>query len=207
MSESGERLSAERLLLFTDAVVAIAITLLVLPLVDLVPDVVKEHGEAQEVITGHLDEVASFLLSFAVIARLWSVHHKVFGTVAYHRRSVTTWNLAWLLTIVVLPFPTEMIGAFGDDRFVSSFYVLNILGSVLCQLAMMLILRAHPELLTDSGQSLQRSLVSTLATVCCLVLALALGLFVPSLQYYSLLLLLLTGPVERIARPRAPRAA
>lgn len=83
----------ERLVFFTDAVVAIAITPLVLPL------------------------VYSFLLSFAVIARPWRVHHKLFQHVGALSEPVVLWNTLWVLTIVVLPFPTEMIGGYGNDRF------------------------------------------------------------------------------------------
>src|SRR3712207_2209345 len=66
----------DRLVTFLDAVVAIAITLLVLPLVDVIPD------EGRDVDLGALlaDEAGrfgAFALSFAVIAQLWLVHHRI----------------------------------------------------------------------------------------------------------------------------------
>ncbi|WP_329459717.1 TMEM175 family protein [Streptomyces sp. NBC_01497] len=76
-----EARSAERLMLFTDAVAAIAITLLILPLVDIVPEAAHDHVHARDVIGDHLDQVGSFALSFLVIARLWLVHHRLFATV------------------------------------------------------------------------------------------------------------------------------
>ncbi|GAA2614675.1 TMEM175 family protein [Streptomyces axinellae] len=111
--------SGERLVLFTDAVTAISITLLILPLVDLVPEAASAHEGASEVITGHLDQIWSFLLSFAVVANIWQEHHRTFSTVNKATRSLTVWNMGWLLSVVVLPLPTEMIGTFGRDRFVA----------------------------------------------------------------------------------------
>jgi uncharacterized membrane protein len=204
--DTDEDPSAERLLFFTDAVVAIAITLLVLPLVELVPEVAAQHAAASEVITGHRNEIGSFLLSFAVIARFWSVHHRLFGGVERYRPSLVRWNLAWLLTIVLLPFPTEMIGAFGNDRFVGSFYVATILAGNICQTAMVFILRRHPELMSDPGRDLEWIFLASAATACVLFFALGLGLLVPRLQYYSLLLIYLVPVLARIRRAREARA-
>ncbi|WP_410615855.1 TMEM175 family protein [Amycolatopsis sp. lyj-109] len=58
----------------TDAVVAIAITLLVLPLVEAVPDAVAQHLGPAVLISENQWKIYSFLLGFAVIARLWVVH-------------------------------------------------------------------------------------------------------------------------------------
>ncbi|MEK8227283.1 TMEM175 family protein [Oerskovia sp. M15] len=66
----------DRLVNFTDAAVAIAITLLVLPLVDLVAD-----GEAHSVralVQGESGTFLAFAISFVVIARFWTAHHRVF---------------------------------------------------------------------------------------------------------------------------------
>ena len=82
MSEPGRegRLpGAERMVAFTDAAVAIALTLLVLPLVELVPEAAHAKEPASSVITHNLVPIGSFLLSFVVIARFWSVHHRLFG--------------------------------------------------------------------------------------------------------------------------------
>jgi uncharacterized membrane protein len=71
MSTSMNR-SPERLVYFSDAVVAIALTLLVLPLAEAVPEAVSKHADSLKVITENQWKIYSFLLSFAVIARLWS---------------------------------------------------------------------------------------------------------------------------------------
>jgi Endosomal/lysosomal potassium channel TMEM175 len=103
--------SPERLVIFTDAVVAIALTLLVLPLTDIVPALVAAHGRSIDAITGHQWQIRSFLLSFVVIARQWMSHHRLFAHVIEYSGALVVMNLAWLLTVVIMPFPTEMVGA------------------------------------------------------------------------------------------------
>lgn len=195
-------LPSERLLLFTDAVTAISLTLLVLPLVDLVPEAASAHERSRDVIFDHLDQIWSFLLSFAVVARFWFAHHRAFSVVGSLNRALTVWNMGWLLSIVVLPLPTEMIGSFGGDRFVSTFYYLTLLASMVCHLAMLRVLKAHSELLTDAGEKSRDQVASYYAeavrNVVALVLALVIALAVPALQYYSLLLLATTPWMERL---------
>ncbi|WP_406070369.1 TMEM175 family protein [Streptomyces sp. NBC_01020] len=195
--------SGERLVLFTDAVTAISITLLILPLVDLVPEAASAHEGASEVITGHLDQIWSFLLSFAVIANIWREHHRTFSSVATFPRSLMVWNMGWLLSVVVLPLPTEMLGAFGRDRFVGAFYYSTLLTSMVCRFAMLRILKTTPALLEEDGQAARRRTedlyTESWLNVLALVIAFAIALAVPVLQYYSLLLL---AVLPRLARPR-----
>ncbi|MFD7920973.1 TMEM175 family protein [Streptomyces sp. NPDC059740] len=194
---SGGGVSGERLVLFTDAVTAISITLLILPLVDLVPEVASAHERASEVITGHLDQVWSFLLSFVVIANIWREHHRAFSTVRTATRSLTVWNMGWLLSVVVLPLPTEMIGAFGGDRFVAAFYYAVLLAGMVCRLAMLHILKNNPGMVEADGTETRartaRLYSDSWINVIAVVVAFALALAVPVLQYYTLLLLLVPG--------------
>ncbi|GAA3751811.1 TMEM175 family protein [Streptomyces tremellae] len=187
--------SGERLVLFTDAVTAISITLLILPLVDLVPEAASAHEHASEVITGHLDQVWSFVLSFAVIANVWREHHRSFSSLATVTRRLMGWNMGWLLSVVVLPLPTEMIGAFGRDRFVAVFYYATLLAGMVCRCAMLGILKATPGLVEDDGEESRRrirdSYTQSYLNAAALVVALAIAVAVPALQYYSLILLVL----------------
>ncbi|MEV0260630.1 TMEM175 family protein [Streptomyces sp. NPDC050617] len=198
--------SGERLVLFTDAVTAISITLLVLPLVDLVPEAASAHEPASKVFAGHLDQIWSFLLSFAVIANIWREHHRTFSSVTRVTRSLTAWNMGWLLSVVVLPLPTEMIGAYGRDRFVAGFYYTVLLVSMVCRLAMLRIVKTTPGLLDENDQEpgkLQETYTESYLNVLLLVLALVVALAVPVLQYYSLLLLVL--PRRVLLRGRRTR--
>lgn len=199
--------SGERLVLFTDAVTAISITLLILPLVDLVPEAASAHEGASEVITGHLDQIWSFLLSFAVIANIWQEHHRTFSAVSTATRSLTAWNMGWLLSVVALPLPTAMIGAFGLDRFVAAFYYAVLLVGMVCRLVMLKILKSNPGMVEGDGEETRRRIAhlytGSYSNVIAVVVAFALALAVPVLQYSSLLLLLLPGRVRIPGRRRS----
>ncbi|MCW2862806.1 MAG: hypothetical protein JWP48_4514 [Actinoallomurus sp.] len=205
MTTSVDR-SPERLVFFSDAVVAIALTLLILPLVDAVQEAASHHTDSFEVISGNQWKIYSFLLSFAVIARIWVSHHRLFEQVKAYNRPLMVANLWWLLTIVVLPFPTEMIGGFDEDRFTATFYIGTILAANLCVLAMILIVRADPALLRTDAGALDRQRFAIALNAGLLALGLALAALVPRVGYFALLLLLLVHPVARIRDRRTAGA-
>ncbi|SNS28614.1 Uncharacterized membrane protein [Streptosporangium subroseum] len=188
---------------FSDAVVAIALTLLVLPLAEAVPEAVGQHVTSLEVITENQWQIYSFLLSFIVIARLWISHHHVFAQVTSYNTSLVVANLGWLLTIVVLPFPTEMVGAFGGDGFTTLFYIGTILAGSICQLVIILIIRGNPELRVSSRELPDRQRFGSMVNTVIMLLALTLTALVPRVGYFSILLLLLTPAVFRL-RYRRP---
>jgi hypothetical protein len=107
----------DRLVLFTDAVVAIAVTLLILPLVEVVTESQSEGLDARAVITEHEPQIYGFLLSFVVISRFWLIHHSIFEHVKAYNSRLVQLNMLWLLCIVVLPFPTEIVGTYPSTRF------------------------------------------------------------------------------------------
>ncbi|VVJ23864.1 protein of uncharacterised function DUF1211 [Amycolatopsis camponoti] len=88
-------IAAERLTFFSDAVVAIAITLLALELP--LPEGAT-NAELLRSLGHHQSEYVSFLISFIVIAVHWRAHHRLFpfvttvrgGAPATHRSSGTT---------------------------------------------------------------------------------------------------------------------
>jgi uncharacterized membrane protein len=96
------RSAAERLVFFSDAVVAIAITLLAIELP--VPE-----GDSAVTLLGSLETNSIAYLTFLVVGAHWQAHHRVFR---YLRRVDGTFvhlNFTWLLVIVATPFLTEII--------------------------------------------------------------------------------------------------
>ncbi|GAA4239595.1 TMEM175 family protein [Actinomadura meridiana] len=187
----------DRLVFFTDAVVAIAITLLVLPLVDVVPEAERNGQSATEVITEHKPEIFGFLLSFAVITRLWLAHHEFFRHIRAYSGRLILCNIGWILTVIVLPFPTAMVGVYGDDRFTAAFYIATIFLAVAFQAAMELVVRADPDLASESNPPPREALTGSTTAAALLALALVLALAIPALNYWTLLLLFLSSAIEK----------
>lgn len=102
----------ERLIYFSDAVIAIAITLLALEL----PIPAGVHGNAAVLgfLREHSAEYLAFLISFAAVAMHWLVHQRLFRYVTGLAGGVIRWNLLWLLMIVVMPFTTKLLTSEAD---------------------------------------------------------------------------------------------
>jgi uncharacterized membrane protein len=197
--------SPERLVFFTDAVVAIALTLLVLPLTEIVPELAAAHGPSIEAITGHQQQIWSFLLSFVVISRQWLSHHRLFEHVRAYNQALFAVNLVWLLTVVVLPFATQMIGAFGTDQFTCLLYIGVMVVNSACQAELTWTVRTQPELAKEGAGISDRWLFNSVGSAVAMATAFLLVLIVPAVNYFGILLLTLPPLVARLVYPDAPK--
>jgi uncharacterized membrane protein len=108
-----EFIAAERLIFFSDAVVAIAITLLALGLP--LPRGSSDRAVWQSLQSYH-DAYLAFLVSFAVIGSHWRLHHRLYRSVVRVDPRLISINMAWLLMIIITPYVTRVLagnGAFG----------------------------------------------------------------------------------------------
>lgn len=100
-----------RIISLTDAVVAIAMTLLVLPIVEAATEVDTRH--LLHWLSENSDLLLSFVISFVVIHVFWSVHAGTLRLVepsGLEVRLLRPLNMLWLLVIAFLPFPTAVVG-------------------------------------------------------------------------------------------------
>lgn len=190
-----------RLLAFCDAVVAIALTLLVLPLTDAAGD--AEDTTAWAFIDHHSALLTSVLISFAVIAGFWWHHHQMAEYFAAYDGVVVALNLVWLLMIVLLPFTTEL----GSSRPVAGANVLYLVVLTIAAAAMSAMYawgRRRPALLAE-GKSREEFLAARggWLTVAVMVVALVVTALWPSSGSWPLLLLLAIVPLERMVSARA----
>jgi uncharacterized membrane protein len=123
VSGHAASLSFERVAFFSDAVFAIAITLLVI-------DLRLPHFEATSdtallnALLGLIPQYVGFFVSFFVTGRFWIGHHHLF-TLIDHADDAFIWrNLLLLLAIAFMPFPTAIVGEFAGLRSGVCFYAL-----------------------------------------------------------------------------------
>jgi uncharacterized membrane protein len=105
-----ERTELGRINSFSDGVMAVAITLLVLNIE--VPDVADSQVPHQ--LHELAPSIASYALSFALVGRYWVIHHRLFEVLKGFDGTVMVLNLVFLALIALVPFATELQDTYGD---------------------------------------------------------------------------------------------
>ncbi|UOQ54303.1 TMEM175 family protein [Hymenobacter cellulosivorans] len=115
----------ERVILFTDAVFAIAITLLVIEIK--VPELEHPTEQGVQSILAHLiPKFVGFFLSFFIIAIYWTAHHRIFRFVRRLDNRLLWLNLLFLLSIILMPFTTAYQSEYSLLRTPWILYSINI---------------------------------------------------------------------------------
>jgi len=106
---SGD-LALDRLVFFSDAVFAIAVTLLVLDIH--VPDLprVVSNADAWRAFRDETPSYFAFALSFLVIGRFWMGHHERFRALRHFDPRLMWPNMLYLMAIAFMPFATAFLG-------------------------------------------------------------------------------------------------
>jgi uncharacterized membrane protein len=109
---ANEELGLERIVFFSDAVMAIAITLLAIDL--RVPEIAASVAAAE--LPRSLSELGprfmSFIISFFVIGIYWMSHHRYFRFIQRYDGGLIALNLLFLLFIVLMPFAASLFGQY-----------------------------------------------------------------------------------------------
>lgn len=195
---AASRLSPERFTAFVDAVVAIAMTLLILPLMESVSDAASGKLTTAEFFQEHHGQLVSFALSFVLIASFWTEHHRVYSRVHRITTALVWINVVWLFTIVWLPVATAMIGQMPTDALQRVVYIGTLIATQLCTLAAKGYLLRHPDLSDHSARALRNGMIGDAASTGLFLVALAVSVAFPTIGYFALLLVALTSPLARI---------
>ena len=106
-NELKKEFQLERLILFSDAVFAIAITLLVIEIK--IPEI-HEKPVTDNAVLHKLAELipkfVGFLVSFLLIGQYWIVHHRMFSFVINFTDRLIWLNILFLFAIALMPFST-----------------------------------------------------------------------------------------------------
>jgi uncharacterized membrane protein len=136
-------LEYDRVVFFSDAVFAIAITLLAV-------DIRVPNGEfdAARELQEALPKITGFGISFAVIGLFWLAHHTIFRHIVAFDRRLMLINLLFLGTIAFLPYPTDLLSTSGQTAALI-FYAAWVAAAGLGELAIWVYASHTPGLLTD----------------------------------------------------------
>ena len=153
----GGALLLERLVFFSDAVFAIAITLLVLEIkVPHLPGNATSH-DFVVALAGIAPSLFAFVLSFLVIGLFWMGHHRIFAHAHTYDSRVLWPNMLFLMAIAFMPFATAFFGANTNHFVPNLLYNLTLLGCgvLACWLAWC-VARSSPSAASRVGALIRR---------------------------------------------------
>jgi uncharacterized membrane protein len=123
----------ERLVFFSDAVFAIAITLLVIEIHP--PHLAADSAELTlQALAQLIPNFVGFLVSFAVIGAFWAGHHRAFSMADRIGPRIVFWNLCLLGTIAFMPFVTGFMSSNYTKSGPAAFYWIWLLLTALLNL-------------------------------------------------------------------------
>lgn len=136
----------DRIINFSDAVFAVAITLLVVQIP--IPLKVSNQELGNDLMDG-LPMLFSFAISFGVIALLWLKHLHFNNHVKRYSVGLIWVNFSFLMVIAFLPYPTGVYGTHGADETAQVFYAASVAIAGFLAAFMWLIAIRQPELFHD----------------------------------------------------------
>jgi uncharacterized membrane protein len=191
----------DRVCAFSDGVFAIAITLLILPLTD----AQVRDGHVVEDLLALQHQFFALVLSFAVIGRFWLVHHDDLRAMTGAGRRMLVANLVFLFFVVLLPFPTALLGD-GYSITATIIYALAIVATSVSSLALWWSAERDGVVDEEAGRRARGKYYGTAALVVAFLPSLPLALVSPVGARVSWALVVPLGLVaERLEKRRYAR--
>jgi len=131
-------MSKSRLEAFSDGVIAIIITIMVLELK--IP-----HGTGWEAIKPLVPVFTCYVLSFIVVAIYWGNHHHLLHTVSHINSKIIWANMHLLFWLSLIPFATAWMGENHFDKIsVAAYATLQTVCGVAYYILLRVIANSHP---------------------------------------------------------------
>jgi len=113
---AGAALSTHRIEAFSDGVLSIVITLLVLQLSIPIVSATAADTELSRRLIEMLPKLFTYVISFAIVGIFWVGHHSLFHFIICADRTLLWLNNLFLLCVGFIPFPAALLGAYGTRR-------------------------------------------------------------------------------------------
>ncbi|MEA2999152.1 MAG: potassium channel family protein [Sphingomonadales bacterium] len=139
----------ERLVFFSDAVFAIAITLLIIEI--RVPHLAKGSPDIAywAELVKLIPSLWGWLISFAVIGFFWMGHHRAFAMTAHYSSRILGWNMAFLAVMAFMPFVTAFMAQNRNEGVPSIVYCATLLLAALLNIRVVRMATSPP--MVDAG--------------------------------------------------------
>ena len=186
--KQGPEHTLERLIFFSDAVFAIAITLLIIEIH--VPDMPRGLSDAAylQALAHLIPNFIGFMVSFWVIGMFWMGHHRLFGLAVRLGPSIVGWNLFLLGSIAFMPFSTAFLSAHTGDRVPTIFYCSTLLLTALLNVRVGRIVTSPPMIDESvSAEHIAYVRARGMSVVLGAALALLMAFFIPGLSQATLI--------------------
>lgn len=191
-NELRKEFQLERLILFSDAVFAIAITLLIIEIK--IPEIPQNHVTDKALLqklAQLIPKFIGFLISFLLIGQYWRVHHRMFGFVINFNDRLIWLNIFFLMAIVLMPFSTAFYSEYVGSTVITPiiFYTCNIAALGIVNLIMWQYISNPKHKLTENLSSLlaryssyRAALVPIIFIICCFVYTISpyIAAFIPA---------------------------
>ena len=184
-----DELGMERIVFFSDAVFAIAITLLALEIRLPVDAAELTDPELWSSLLAIWPKYLSFVISFLVVGSFWIGHHHRFRLIKRYDSRLLFLNLLLMMAIAFIPFATSIISENGN-RAATIFYALTVALTGLLS-ALLWWYASHQNRLTDKLDTVQhrRSMFYVLITPTVFLASIGVAFIDPDLAKFSWMLI------------------
>lgn len=190
----------QRVANLSDGIFAIALTLLVLAIE--IPDVAP--GQLAAAMQDQVPQVIAFVISFALVANYWWIHHRFFARLTAVEPGMIALNLLLLGCVALVPYPSALLGQDPTARPAVLLY-LAVIGA-LSVVHVLLLVRAHVTDVLDPAiphGGFRYAFAAWSSGIVIVATALLVAWWLPVL---GLAILLLTWPLEALVTRLAPSA-
>ena len=190
-SSEQERTGLDRLIFFSDAVFAIAITVLVLDIRLPAGGDTADNRQLLLMLTGLWPKYFAYLLSFWVIGLYWISHHRKFLIIKRFDNRLLRLNLLLLMVIAFIPFPTAVLSENGNRTATIFYSLIMAIGGLLVFFLWWHAVRNHN--LIDAHldkQFLRREVAAPLATAGIFILSIGIAFLNENLVRFFWVLLI-----------------
>jgi uncharacterized membrane protein len=209
---TGERLDEragelDRLISLSDGVFAFAMTLLIVSIE--VPQMSQSQARAHlhRDIAELWPQVISYVIGFLVIGFLWASHRRIFSRVMDFDDRLTKLNILLLMFVAFLPFPTELMGEYGDLGFSANFYAIILATISALYIAIIDHLEGKRALMTRGGKDFDFARAKTrhLVTGGIFLISIPVSLLAPGFGQLVWILLAFNHQISERLMPHLPK--